>query len=170
MNLHTHHDDLSDFSGKLLGNDENLLIYTAMRDEIIAGDMEGIREFIEKNLLSTPKDAQRLFQAVMFYFPDYDDDLREIFHIPECRSWFQRIDLEYPFLIYFIPCSQYTLYVGSQRFLDGGRLTLDDLKAFFLMRDRAIQAFVRQIEEPYPVIVEKLQRAFWKYAQLEIKW
>jgi Chlororespiratory reduction 6 len=147
----------------------SMIIYTALRNEVMAGDLNGIRKVVEKNLLRTPETARRSFQSLMFYIQEYDDDPRELYHIAECRSWFQSIDRKYPFLIYFIPCLQYTLYVGSQQNMDGSRLSMTDLWSFFKERDRALQQLAQRIGEPYRVMKENLRRAFRDYSQMDLK-
>jgi hypothetical protein len=147
----------------------DLTIYTAVRNEVMAGDLSGVRTVVETHLLRTPTGAQRAFQSLMFHLHGYDEDPRELYHIPECRAWFQRIDKAYPFLIYFVPCGQYTLYVGSQHNIDGARLSVEDLWSFFKERDGALHTLAQHVEEPYKVMKENLLRAFRAYAQMELK-
>jgi hypothetical protein len=147
----------------------NLILYTAMRNDVIAGDLHGMQKVVEETLLHTPEEARRFFQSFLFCLQDYDEDPRELYQIAECRSWFQRIDKAYPFLIYFLPCHQYTLYVGSQHGHDGSRLSLLVLQSFFKKRERALQELAQRIHEPYQEMREKLRRAFWEYARLELE-
>src|SRR5690242_19724880 len=88
---------------KLMGANDSvapdLIIYTAVRTEVMAGDLAGVQNIVEHHLLCTPLDARRSFQLLMFHIQDYDTDPRALYHIPECRAWFQSIDRRYPFLI-----------------------------------------------------------------------
>jgi hypothetical protein len=147
----------------------NLVLYTAKRREVIAGDLNGIQKVVEETLLHTPEEARSFFQSFLFCIQDYDEDSRELYQIEECRSWFQSIDKAYPFLIYFLPCNQYTLYVGSQQGNDGSRLSLLVLQSFFKKRERALQELAQRISEPYQVMRKKLRRAFWEYSRLELE-
>ena len=147
----------------------DLLIYTAVRTEVMAGDITGVQNIVEHHLLCTPVEARRSFQSLMFHIQDYDADPRELYHIPECRAWFQGIDRRYPFLIYFLPCVQYTLYVGSQHDLDGASLPVVALWSFFKDRDEALHQLAQRRGEPYEMTKEKLRRAFREYAQIELK-
>jgi len=147
----------------------DLIIYTAVRTEVMAGDLAGVQNIVEHHLLRTPVEARRSFQLLMFHIQDYDTDPHELYHIPECRAWFQGIDHMYPFLIYFIPCVQYTLYVGSQHNMDGASLPVVALWSFFKERDGALQQLAQRIREPYEMTKEKLLRAFRDYAQIELK-
>ena len=147
----------------------DLIIYTAVRTEVMAGDLAGVQKIVEHHLLRTPVEACRFFQSLMFHIQDYDADPRELYHIPECRAWFQGIDRRYPFLIYFLPCVQYTLYVGSQHSMDGASLPVVELWSFFKERDGALQQLAQRIGEPYGMTKEKLLRAFRDYAQIELK-
>jgi|SoiMethySBSTD1v2_1073268.scaffolds.fasta_scaffold513513_1 chlororespiratory reduction 6-like protein^ len=144
----------------------DLIICTALRNEVIAGDLAGVRKRCVSTTVRTPAGSRRAFQSLMFHVQGYDEDPRELYQIPECRAWFQSIDKTYPFLIYFLPCVQYTLYVGSQQNLDGARLSVDNLRSFFRDRDAALQELAQRIGEPYEVMKEKLLRIFRAYARL----
>src|SRR5262249_6115677 len=106
-----------------------------------------MQKVVEETLLHTPEEARSFFQSFLFCIQDYDEDSRELYQIEECRSWFQSIDKAYPFLIYFLPCNQYTLYVGSQQGNDGSRLSLLVLRSFFKKRERALQELAQRINE-----------------------
>jgi hypothetical protein len=63
-------------------------IYMASRNEVVAGDVDGVRQVVEHHLLRTPATARRAFQSLMFSIQDYDEDSRELYHVPDCRAWF----------------------------------------------------------------------------------
>ena len=160
--------------GLLIGTDDskarpNIVIYTCKRNEVVAGDLDGVRCSINENLLRTPQETRSLFQSFLFYIQDYDEDPRELYQIEECRSWFQSIDKEFPFLIYFVPCHQYTLYVGSQLGRDGSRLSVSEIWSFFHERDWALRELAQRINVPYQDMTEKLRHAFWDYFHMELK-
>jgi hypothetical protein len=147
----------------------DFVLYTAPRSEVVAGDIEGVRQTVEGTLLRSPEEARRFFQLFLFCLQGYEADPRELYQIDACRSWFQKIDKTHPSLIYFLPCHQYTLYVGSQQGNDGSMLSLSALWSFFQERDRALHALAQHIKEPYREVTKKLRRAFWEYFHLELK-
>ena len=146
----------------------NTVSISALPHEVSAGDLAGVQRVVETHLLASPAAARCAFQSFMFHIQGDYEDPRELYTIPECRAWFQRIDQTYPFLVYFLPCGQYTSYVGSQHGMDGARLRVDALWSFFRARDGALHALAQRIEQPYAVMQEQLLRAIQAYAQMEL--
>ena len=150
--------------GALIGSTDpsakaDIIMCIATRAEIVAGDLVGVERLVENLLSEPPAEVRSYFQSLYFLVTDYDDDRRELYDIPECRNWFQRIDRRYPFLIYFVPCVQYTLFVGSQCGMNGSRLTLPQVLAFLSNRNVALMELARRIEEPNDVMLAKLIRS-----------
>jgi hypothetical protein len=138
------------------------VVYSTRRTEVVAGEIEGIRSFVEGTLLASPERAQRLFQSFLFNIDGY-------YNIPECRSWFQSIDRAYPYLIYFLSYLQYALYIGSQEGNDGGRLTIDAVWKFFRDRKHAIGTLAQTIGLPEDQVIKSFRIAFATYSGVELQ-
>ena len=74
----------------------SMIIYTAVPSEVMTGDLAGVQTVVETHLVRTPAEVRRAFQLLIFHIQGYDEDARELYHIPDCRAWCQSIDRTYP--------------------------------------------------------------------------
>ena len=146
-----------------------LILYAAPRAEVVAGDVEGIRKLLKDTLLASVDAGRRYFQSLVFNVQGYDDDPRELYDIEECRRWFQQLDERFPYLIYFVRCDQHTLYIGSQKGNNGGRLTIEALRTFFRDRKPALRELAERIGFTEEQVSEALRRAASAYIGVEIQ-
>ncbi len=78
--------------------ENDIFFYAVSKQEIINNDFNRIRKSLE-TLKKAGKDAKgKLFLT----FDGYDNDKREIYMIPEIRSFVKNIWKEYKFLFYFL--------------------------------------------------------------------
>lgn len=55
-----------------------------------------------KSCLSTPARVRSFFDKLDIAFHGYDNDTRELFEIPEVRSFVSRLDDQFPFWLFFL--------------------------------------------------------------------
>ena len=102
-------------------------------------DIRICQEVVEDVILQRPEAARGYFQSVLFWFPAYDEDPREVHEVPEVRAWLQKVDQEFPYFFYFMMPDQYVLYVASQMDAEGPGLTLRALRLYLAGHEDAIQ-------------------------------
>jgi len=75
------------------------------KEEVLAGDNSRTLDFF-KMLTESEVAARIQFQNIIISFNGYDDDVREVFEIDPIRDFVQKLDLEFPYWLYFLdPCS-----------------------------------------------------------------
>lgn len=85
-----------DFSDKVqktwmeseLIQNSDLLIFSIPKEDVDTGSMDTVLEIIKK-LSKNKKMLLDKRSSVEIFFPDYDNDERELYDIPEIRHWFQ---------------------------------------------------------------------------------
>ena len=78
---------------------EGLLLY-ASRGEVEAGDVGPALATLRK--LLDPEVAGRVKGRLLFEIHGYEADPRDLWEIPEVRSWTQALDREFPYWFYFM--------------------------------------------------------------------
>jgi hypothetical protein len=76
------------------------LTYFASRDDVESCNINRALEFLVK--LLEPRAAQRFKRRLLFGVSGYDADSRELYQIPEVRSWMRELDLVFPYWFYFL--------------------------------------------------------------------
>jgi hypothetical protein len=76
----------------------DLMILEIKKENIIKKDLTPLREFLSM-LEENPK---IFYKKGHITFGGYDDDVREIYEIPEIRNWCLKAIQKYPYLFYFI--------------------------------------------------------------------
>ena len=76
----------------------DLMILEIRKENLIKKDLKPLTEF-----LSTLEENSKIFfKKGHITFGGYDDDVREIYEIPEIRDWCLKAIKKYPYLFYFI--------------------------------------------------------------------
>jgi hypothetical protein len=76
------------------------LVLMSSRAEVEAGDVVHASAMLQK--LLKPENAKRLKGRLVFRIRGYDDDPRELFEVPEVRTWMEELDCEFPYWFYFM--------------------------------------------------------------------
>ena len=134
---------------------DNIIIQPE-QDAILSGDISLCREVMEDVIFQRPEAAKGYFQSVLFYFPAYDEDTREVYEVPEVRAWLQKVDQEFPYFFYFLMPEQYVLYLASQACTDGTGLTLQALRLYLAGHEDAIKALCIEIGDDYDAVSAKI--------------
>lgn len=71
------------------------------RAEVEAGDIEHVLSTLQRFTL-TPETARASFERVDIAFHGYDQDTRELYEIPEVRSFVYQLDEQFPFWLFFL--------------------------------------------------------------------
>jgi hypothetical protein len=83
--------------GVLTMINDTLIVILATREEIENQDLSRIEPLLN-SLLKSPLD---FYGSVDIVVDGYDNDPRELWEIPEVRSWFQVLDKRWPYWFYF---------------------------------------------------------------------
>jgi hypothetical protein len=126
-------------------SDYGAVVYQVSRRELAAGDLSTFKQIMKKNLNPDKQTSREMFQSLLFHMPDYDDDPREVETIPEVRSWMQKADREYPYLLYFVHPMQYIMVIASVMPGADQGLTLPALILYLKERNGAINKFCKKI-------------------------
>ena len=124
-----------------------------------SGDIGTCREVVEKVLLESSEAARGHFQTVLFWFPDYDDDPRELYEIPDTRKWFQKVDEAFPYFIYFLAPEQFYLYIASQKNVEGTGLTHQALLSYIAGHEGAIEHLCEDIGDDFETVSTRIGSA-----------
>ncbi|OGG45725.1 MAG: hypothetical protein A3F84_18425 [Candidatus Handelsmanbacteria bacterium RIFCSPLOWO2_12_FULL_64_10] len=135
------------------------------QDSILSGDIRICQEVVEDVILQRPEAAKGYFQSVLFWFPDYDEDTREVYEVPEVRAWLQKVDQEFPYFFYFVMPEQYVLYVASQTCADGTGLTLQALRLYLAGHEDPIKELCIEIGDDYEAVSAKIGAEIRKMTQ-----
>src|SRR6516162_1713428 len=76
------------------------LVIMASREEVEARDVSRASASLKR--LLEPNNARRLKGKLVFGIGGYDADPRELFEIPEVRTWMRKLDREFPYWFYFL--------------------------------------------------------------------
>lgn len=71
------------------------------RAEVEAGDIEHVLSTLRRFTL-TPETARASFERVDIAFHGFDQDTRELYEIPEVRSFVYQLDEQFPFWLFFL--------------------------------------------------------------------
>jgi hypothetical protein len=71
------------------------------RAEVEAGDITRVLNILQQ-FTQTPETARASFERVDIAFHGYDQDTRELFEIPEVRSFVYQPDEQFPFWLFFL--------------------------------------------------------------------
>ena len=108
------------------------------------------------------------FQTVLFWFPDSDDDPRELHEIPEARKWFQKVNEVFPYFIYFLAPEQYYLYIASQNNAEGTGLTHQAVLLYVAGHERAIKHLCEDIGDDFETVSTRIGAAVRKMITYKI--
>jgi hypothetical protein len=111
------------------------LVLMGSRAEVEAGNIKHASAMLQK--LLTPENASRLKGRLIFGIRGYDDDPRELFEVPEVRTWMEELDREFPYWFYFMDLgSRSTLSLVAfclcrwEKVPGGKMIPLGDLQVF----------------------------------------
>lgn len=82
-------------------NDFDPIIVVISKNEVVANDVSAVSSVL-CSFVKTPDMARSMFERVDFAFHGYDQDSRELFEIPEVRDFVHKLDIEFPFWLYFL--------------------------------------------------------------------
>ncbi len=71
------------------------------RDEVEQQDTRAVLRVLRR-LVEAPEVARANMEKVDIAFHGYDDDVRELFEIPEVRSYVQGLSQEFPYWLFFL--------------------------------------------------------------------
>lgn len=71
------------------------------RDEVRAGDISRTQEFLA-SFLQSEATARIQFQNLILSFNGFDGDCEEVFENDHVRAFVQKLDLEFPYWLYFL--------------------------------------------------------------------
>lgn len=96
-------DELSNYwkENNILQNEADLVIYIIPREDIESLNIDNTIGFFER-LLATKSLAKSLQGKIDFAIDGYDDDPRELWQIPEVRSWFKAVEKPAKHWFYFL--------------------------------------------------------------------
>ena len=76
------------------------LVIMASRAEVESGDISNSLATLEK--LLEPSNIRKLKGRLIFGIKGYEDDPRDLWEIPEVRSWMQDLDKNFPYWFFFM--------------------------------------------------------------------
>jgi hypothetical protein len=79
----------------------NPVVIVISRDEV-EGRVASSALGALKSCLSSPAQALSFFEKLDIAFHGYDNDPRELFEIPEVRNYVSRLDIQFPFWLFFL--------------------------------------------------------------------
>jgi hypothetical protein len=128
------------------------LVLMSSRAEVEAGDVAHASGMLQK--LLKPENAKRLKGRLVFGIRGYDDDPRELFEVPEVRTWMEELDCEFPYWFYFMglgPRSTLAFVAFSLcrwEKVTGGKLIVPaDLQAFLITHFAAMNRLAASLGE-----------------------
>ena len=77
------------------------IVIVIAREEVESQDISRALSML-KAPLSTPETAKEHFEKIDIAFHGYDDDTRELFEIPEVRTFVFKLDEAFPYWFYFL--------------------------------------------------------------------
>lgn len=86
--------------------------YVIEKDDVCAGNVSEVKEFLD-SLIESEVAARIQFQSIEISFNGYDEDPREVFEIDEIRDFVRKLDLEFPYWLYFMNPSYPGLFAIS---------------------------------------------------------
>ena len=89
-----------------LGVDSIVLV--ASRDEVERLDLSGCLQVLD-SLIESREKAMRFRDQVVFGLDGYNDDPRELFEIPEVRTFIRELDAKWPYWFFFLSKATDTL-------------------------------------------------------------
>ncbi len=77
------------------------ILFVVERDEVEAGDTSRTAQFLQ-SFLATNASSRANFQNLDISFSGYDEDTRDLRHIPEVRAFVEKLDADFPYWLYFM--------------------------------------------------------------------
>lgn len=102
----------------------DLILYQFSRDRVEAGDAKDFLSRFGKSSLPTGKKLESMMNSLVLMIEGYDDDPREIYAIPEVRTFYQRFWQRWPYWLYIFNLNTENLMMMVMCCLD----SLDALK------------------------------------------
>lgn len=78
-----------------------LILYQFSRDRVEASDAKDFLSRFGKRSLPTGKKLETMMNSLALMIEGYDHDPREIYAIPEVRSFYQQLSQRWPYWLYF---------------------------------------------------------------------
>ena len=79
----------------------DLILYQFSRDRVEAGDAKDFLSRFGKSSLPTGKKLEAMMNSVALMIDGYNHDPREIYAIPEVRTFYQQLWQRWPYWLYF---------------------------------------------------------------------
>ncbi len=86
----------------------SLLTYVISREEILNHDSESLLNWLQ-SFYENPKTAKRFMENVSLSFDGYNQNIQELFEIPEVRDFVHEIDKSFPYWLFFLTKDTSTL-------------------------------------------------------------
>jgi len=95
------HEDRDSVTITTNGNAIGPMLFVVDRDEVEAGDISRTAQFLQ-SFLATNASSRANFQNLDISFSGYDEDPRDLRHIPEVRAFVEKLDADFPYWLYFM--------------------------------------------------------------------
>jgi len=128
------------------------LVLMASRSEVESGDTLPALASLRKLLV--PDNAAKVKGRLVFGVNGYDDDPRDLWEIPEVRSWMQKLDSQFPYWLYFMdtgPVSTLAFIAFSlcryEKVPGGKMIPRDELQRFLVSHFIAMNQLSQELNE-----------------------
>ena len=129
-----------------------LLVLKASKEEVDRRDISHALTSLEK--LLKPDIARRLKGRLIFEVHGYDDDPRELWHIPEVCTWMRRLDKRFPYWFYFMYVGQHSTlsfvafsFCQHERTQGGSEIPPNELQRFLYSHFSAMNCLSMELCE-----------------------
>ena len=117
----------------------DLICYQFSRDRVEAGDAKDFLSRFGKFRVPVGKQLQGMMNSLALMIEGYDDDPREIYAIPEVRSFYQQLWQRWPYWLYF--CN-----LDTENLMMMVMCCLDSLDALKVQRQPQVQVQINPLE------------------------